>query len=68
MAATALKSPGQPRRWHDGWKVPSSRGYGAYYVECSTDGRWRCTCPAFVFRGERLGGNVLGCKHIRLVR
>jgi hypothetical protein len=50
---------GTPERRGTGWFVPS--GAVGYYVE-RLEGRWRCTCPSFRWRGMR------ECKHIAAVR
>jgi hypothetical protein len=63
-AMTQTQQVGKPERRGNGWFVPS--GAVGYYVE-RLEGRWRCTCPSFVWRHTRLGGDVLVCKHIRRV-
>ena len=56
---TQTQQVGIPQRHGNGWFVPS--GAVGYYVE-RIEGRWRCTCPSFHWRGMR------ECKHISAVR
>jgi hypothetical protein len=39
---------GKPERRGAGWFVPL--GAVGYFVEWLGEGRWRCTCPSFVWR------------------
>jgi hypothetical protein len=56
---TTTPQVGIPERRGHGWFVPS--GLVGYYCE-RVQGRWRCTCPSFRWRGAK------ECKHITAVR
>lgn len=55
-----MQTLGTPRRYLQGWIVPSSTGMMEYYVR-REDGRWVCQCPSHRWRKERL------CRHIQAV-
>jgi hypothetical protein len=50
---TQTQQVGTPQRRGTGWFVPS--GAVGYFVE-RLEGRWRCTCPSFLWRRTRLRG------------
>jgi predicted ABC-type ATPase len=47
--------------WVEKWKVPSESSDKVYTVSRDTEGRWGCSCPAWIYRR-------LVCKHIRQMK
>jgi hypothetical protein len=59
MQATT-STVGTPRRYKDGWLVPSSTGMMEYHVR-REGGRWICQCPSHRWRQQTL------CRHVQAV-
>jgi hypothetical protein len=56
----ATQQIGEPVRYGDGWKVPSSSGPGVHFVRLTP--HWRCTWSAWIF------GHGTPCKHLLAVK
>jgi predicted nucleic acid-binding Zn finger protein len=59
----AVRIPGHSGKWVELWEVVSaSRSNVSYVVGKDRQGRWGCSCPAWIFHTPRRD-----CKHIRHV-
>jgi hypothetical protein len=58
----AVRIPGSSGHWSELWEVQSDSRPASYVVAKDRQGRWGCSCPAWIFHTPRRD-----CKHIRHV-